>query len=389
MKKTLSVIMAMVLLAITMILPAAAEEPAAGNPPPEQMNEKCGLLTMLNISEEAYAGYVSLRRRVGDVLIRLGYGIDTAQRGPADGENPPPPAEGAAPEGENPPPPGDGAPPEPGMDSNPEIVYYDTLDAMLMALNAGDIRSMEIYQSVGEYLCSMNSNLTLGMKYDLDRDRDGFARRAFITITGNDFAFLMTEENEELRDQFNAAITAMKEDGTLDRLIQEQITDVIVGKTAERIEMPVTEGAKTVKVAVTGALPPMDYVAADGTPAGFNTAVLAEIGSRTGVNIELAVVDSIGRAAALASGTVDAAFWTRTSAESGYIRSLSAEELAAGKAAMEAEQTEEENRASEMLAEFFASDEIGYGNADIPVGTIVTVPYYSDVFVPVELKRNP
>ena len=42
-----------------------------------------------------------------------------------------------------------------------------------------------------------------------------------------------------------------------------------------------------------------------------------------------------------------------------------------------------------MLAEFFASDEIGYGNADIPVGTIVTVPYYSDVFVPVELKRNP
>lgn len=404
MKKLLTCIMVLVLLATAMIVPAAGEEAAAGNPPPEQMKGKCGLLTMLNISEEAYAQYVSLRRMVGGILMRLGYGEAVTQPGPADGENPPPPAQGAAPEGDNPPPPAqgtaaegenppppseDGASPEPPEGPESEIIFYDSLDAMLMALNAGDIQSMEIYQSVGEYLCAMNDNLTLGMKYDLNRERNRFARNAFSLITGNDFAFLMMEENKELRDQFSAAITAMKEDGTLDRLIQEQITDVIEGKTAEAIELPVKEGAKTVKVAVTGALPPMDYVAADGTPAGFNTAVLAEIGNRAGINMELVVVDSIGRAAALASGTADAVFWTRTSAESSYLESLSEEERNAKKAEMDAEQTEEEVRASEKLAEVLGADEIGYGNADMPEGTIVTAPYYFDVFVPVELKKNP
>ena len=132
-------------------------------------------------------------------------------------------------------------------------------------------------------------------------------------ISGNDFAFLMMEDNAALRDEFNAAIEAMKADGTLDRLVQEQIDGLIDGGEFKPVELPHFDGAETVKVAVTGALPPMDYVAADGTPAGFNTAVLAEIGQRTGKNIELVVVDSMGRAAALASGAVDAVFWTRTS----------------------------------------------------------------------------
>ena len=52
----------------------------------------------------------------------------------------------------------------------------------------------------------------------------------------------------------------------------------------------------------------MDYVAANGTPAGFNTAVLAEIGKRLERNIELVQVNSVGRALALAQGNVDVAF---------------------------------------------------------------------------------
>ena len=55
----------------------------------------------------------------------------------------------------------------------------------------------------------------------------------------------------------------------------------------------------------------MDYVAADGTPAGFNTAILAEIGRRLQVNIKLVQVDSATRALALSSGMVDVVFWTK------------------------------------------------------------------------------
>ena len=67
--------------------------------------------------------------------------------------------------------------------------------------------------------------------------------------------------------------------------------------------------AETVKIAVTGDMPPIDYIAADGTPAGFNTALLAEIGKRLKVNIELLSVNAGARAAALASGRADGVFW--------------------------------------------------------------------------------
>ena len=152
------------------------------------------------------------------------------------------------------------------------------------------------------------------------------------------------------------------------------------------IALPHFDGAETVKIAVTGALPPMDYVAADGTPAGFNTAVLAEIGQRTGKNIELVVVDSLGRAAALASGAVDAVFWTRTSAEDARIRAMSEAEFQTEKAEMEAAQTEEENVVIERITAIAENPVSAYDSADMPEGTIATEAYYSDVFIPVELR---
>ena len=73
------------------------------------------------------------------------------------------------------------------------------------------------------------------------------------------------------------------------------------------------EGTATLKVAVTGDLPPVDFIAADGTPAGFNTALLSELARRMCVNVKLVSIDSGARSAALASGNVDVIFWYETS----------------------------------------------------------------------------
>ena len=101
----------------------------------------------------------------------------------------------------------------------------------------------------------------------------------------------------------------MQSDGTLDRLTKEYITDISVEKDPPAVELPHFDSADTIKVAVTGDLPPLDYVGADGTPAGFNTAVLAEIGNRMLKNIEIVNIDSGARAAALTSKQVDVIFW--------------------------------------------------------------------------------
>ena len=236
-----------------------------------------------------------------------------------------------------------------------------------------------------ETLCAANDNLMIGPSFDADKVSKAFAQLVQKGINGNDFAFLMMADNAALRDEFDAAIAAMKADGTLERLVKEQIDDLIDGGEIKPIALPKIDGAETVKVAVTGALPPMDYVAADGTPAGFNTAVLAEIGQRTGKNIELVVVDSLGRAAALASGTVDAVFWTRTSGAAQKAADAPEEDIGAKNSEITASMTEEEIKLMSELIEF--SDPSVYAVSDMTDGTIVTEPYFSDVLVPVMLAR--
>lgn len=258
-----------------------------------------------------------------------------------------------------------------------EIKFYDSLTEMQMALNAGEIDYMNCYKSVGDYLCSLDSGLVTLYMYDTKKECNTFADLMFHGILGNDFSFLMMEDRTDLRDLFNAAISDMKVDGTMDRLIQEQITNVINGDTPQPVEMEKIDGAETIRVAVTGALPPMDYVSADGNPAGFNTAVLAEIGKRIGKNIELVVVDSIGRATALSSGNVDAVFWTRTSAAAEELANATEEEKRQQKEALQQSMTEEELACMSYIESIL--DFASYGKLDIPDRTITTQSYYSDL----------
>jgi ABC-type amino acid transport substrate-binding protein len=173
----------------------------------------------------------------------------------------------------------------------------------------------------------------------------GISELAISTLSDG-YSFMMKEENAALRDEFDAQITAMKEDGTLQKLIDEHIIKVSEGGEPEAIAFEKFEG-NPIKVAVTGSLPPMDYMAADGSFAGFNTAVLAEIGKRLQKNIELVQVDSIGRALALSEGTVDVVFWTRGASETLAERnrdkaSPSQEELDARNAKLQETMTDEE-----------------------------------------------
>ena len=56
-------------------------------------------------------------------------------------------------------------------------------------------------------------------------------------------------------------------------------------------------------------MPPIDYIAADGSAQGFNAAILAEIAGRLGVNVKLQNIESNARAAMLSSGRSDVVFW--------------------------------------------------------------------------------
>ena len=162
------------------------------------------------------------------------------------------------------------------------------------------------------------------------------------------FCFAIRKEDSELKNSFDGAIKSMKDDGTLDSLAEKYIFDF--KRNSRSITPDKIGGAEVIKIAVTGDMPPIDMFAGDGKPAGYNTAVLAEIGRRLGKNICFINVNSSARSAALFSGKADAVLW--------YI-------------------TKESNIGLEKIFD------------DVPEGVILSIPYYSwDEEVIVRTARN-
>jgi len=102
----------------------------------------------------------------------------------------------------------------------------------------------------------------------------------------------------------------MKKDGTMDALKDQYVDRCIAGEEPDAVLPYTFEQAVTLKVALTGDIPPMDYFSAEGSPIGFNTALISEVGRRLGMNIVFISVDSGARATSLASGESDVVFWT-------------------------------------------------------------------------------
>lgn len=173
-------------------------------------------------------------------------------------------------------------------------VFFDSLNQMQMALQSKQIADMSTYRSVARYLMAKESNFVV--------NDDSLE---FI----DSFCFALRDDETELRNSLNKVIKEMQVDGTLDKLTKEYITDINTETDPPAVELPHFDGAGTIKIAVTGDLPPLDLVLANGTPAGFNTAVLAEVANRLNMNIELVNIESGARAAVLDSKQVDVVFW--------------------------------------------------------------------------------
>ena len=177
----------------------------------------------------------------------------------------------------------------------PKHIFFDNMPAMISALQSGQIDKISTYDSVAKYLLAKNAAM------EISSDR--------VPKVSDSFCCGLREDSADLKSELDAAILKLYADGTLANLVKTYITDIKAYEDLPAVDMPNFDGAETIKVAVTGDLPPLDYISADGKPAGFNTAMLAAISQQIGKNFELVDVDSGARAAALTSGQVDVVFW--------------------------------------------------------------------------------
>lgn len=179
--------------------------------------------------------------------------------------------------------------------SNHTTTYYDNLNMMLMGIESGSVNEISTYQSVSNYLVANNDKFEILKNHSLHLK--------------DSFCFALRDEDDNLKDKINKALEGIKNDGTLDKLTKEYITDYKKDSEIPTTEIAHIDGANTIKVAVTGDLPPLDYIDTEGKAAGFNTALLSEISKRIDRNIELVQIDSAARASALTSKKVDVVFW--------------------------------------------------------------------------------
>ena len=175
------------------------------------------------------------------------------------------------------------------------FTYFDSLTAMIMALHSGKIDEAALPEPVAEYVRTSDAGVEISCALH--------SRTTHLAL-----GFRSDDGGQRLCDMVNGALSAMKADRRLSILTSKYLhrpgTTLPAAESFARFP-----GAETVKVAVTGDLPPLDMIAPDGRPIGYNTAVLSEIGRRMGVNIELVNIDSGARTSALMSGRVDAVFW--------------------------------------------------------------------------------
>jgi ABC-type amino acid transport substrate-binding protein len=179
------------------------------------------------------------------------------------------------------------------MDCSVNVVYVDSLTDGLLMLRSGKVNYLMLMRFTARYLAQRNNDLVIY----------GSEVQSYSTH------MIFSPDKQAQLDRVNAAIKSMQEDGTLDKLTKQWITDLTAGKEPAGGAMPVIEGAEPLKMGISGDEPPLDYIAADGTPGGFNVAVLSEIGRRANFNIELVTVNSSARFTALQSGKIGSFLW--------------------------------------------------------------------------------
>ena len=175
------------------------------------------------------------------------------------------------------------------------FVFYDSIPQLLLALQSNKIDEISIPEDVAKYLVAINPDYTI----TCERVTSGMD---FV------FGFMRNDKGFELQEKFNEAIARLKGNRKLEDLKEKYIRAENFDKLPP-IKFSNFEGAPVVTIAVTGDIPPIDFVSPEGEAAGFNAALLAEIGRSLKINIKLVNITAGARTISLTSGEADVVFW--------------------------------------------------------------------------------
>ena len=205
-----------------------------------------------------------------------------------------------------------------GDHSSSKARFYDSLPQMQMGMGRGEIDEMILPDFVAEYMLKVNP---------------GYAPSCISSSGRMSLCFGFLKSSRPLADKWNSALSYLRNNWTLAGLEKKYVkefpgsdgtydyiygTDTPKKRRDDRIKFERFSDAPTIRVAVTGDLPPVDFIDEEGFPAGYSVAVLAEIGRFLKVNIQPVIVSARARTAALVSERADVVFWYEVNRQSTF-----------------------------------------------------------------------
>ena len=132
--------------------------------------------------------------------------------------------------------------------------YIDSLTDGMLMLRSGRADVLQVMDFSADYLAKRDGNLVVHQNPD------------WKSLT----FMIFNPDLKTSYEKVNTAIKDMKQDGTLAKLVDKWITSLPAGEEPAAGKIPEIAGANTLKVGISGDEPPLDYIAANGTPGGFN-----------------------------------------------------------------------------------------------------------------------
>ena len=174
-----------------------------------------------------------------------------------------------------------------------DVLYFNRFSDAIAATTTGKSDATMVSRLIAEYYVKRNNALTF-----IKSEKS----------TQEDIIMAVRSEDKELKDNLDRAIKILQENGTTKTLEDTWITDLPVNNEPVAKEIPKIESAKTIFVGVCGDIVPLDYIAADGRPAGYNIALLTEISKLLNVNFEFVSLEYQARFVALNAKKIDLIF---------------------------------------------------------------------------------
>lgn len=173
-----------------------------------------------------------------------------------------------------------------------EVRYFNRYSDCIMAVKSGKIDAALSPKFCADYFVKRNTDLKMVANEPVKVN----------------VVMAVRSEDAQLKNELDKAITTLQENGSLKRLEDQWVTNLPVNNELSNGELPEIAGARTVNVGVCGDYIPLDYIAANGRPAGYNVALLTEMGKLLKINFKFVSVETQARFTALSSKKIDLIF---------------------------------------------------------------------------------